>query len=67
MLEPPKVIKKPHKVTGVAGKPPREDPYYWLRDDDRSDPEVLVVLKVTPPLCCIEAACLWPRDVNAIQ
>jgi hypothetical protein len=45
VLEAPKVLKRPHTVTGPTGDG-REDPYYWLRDDERQNPEVLEHLKV---------------------
>ena len=32
-----------HRVA-VAARRSRQDPYYWLRDDTRSDPEVLAHL-----------------------
>jgi oligopeptidase B len=40
---PPVAAKKPHDVVSPHGT--RSDPYYWLRDDTRSDPEVLSYLK----------------------
>jgi oligopeptidase B len=39
---PPVAAKKPHTVASPHGS--REDPYYWLRDDTRDDPEVLAYL-----------------------
>ena len=41
---PPVAAKKPFLVTGPAGVPPRNDDYYWLRDDTRKNPEMLAVL-----------------------
>jgi oligopeptidase B len=41
--EPPVAAKKPHDVVSPHGT--RSDPYYWLRDDTRSKPEVLDYLK----------------------
>jgi oligopeptidase B len=41
--EPPVATKKPHDVVSPHGT--RNDPYYWLRDDTRSKPEVLDYLK----------------------
>ena len=46
VLEAPKAAKQPHTVTAPHGKA-REDPYYWLRDDDRSKPEMLDYLKAS--------------------
>ena len=40
---PPVAAKKPHPVVSPHGT--RDDPYYWLRDDTRSKPEVLDYLK----------------------
>jgi oligopeptidase B len=42
-LEPPVAAQKPHPVASPYGV--RADPYYWLRDDARTDPEVLAYLK----------------------
>ena len=41
--KPPVAAKKPHPVVSPNGT--RDDPYYWLRDDTRSKPEVLNYLK----------------------
>ena len=40
---PPIAAMRPHAVISANGV--REDPYYWLRDDARSNPEVLAYLK----------------------
>lgn len=40
---PPVAAVKPHVVVSPHGT--RNDPYYWLRDDTRSQPEVLDYLK----------------------
>jgi oligopeptidase B len=40
---PPVAAKKPYDVVSPNGT--RNDPYYWLRDDTRSKPEVLNYLK----------------------
>jgi len=40
---PPVAARKPHPVVSAHGT--RDDPYYWLRDDTRSKPEVLEYLK----------------------
>lgn len=40
---PPKAARIEHAVTAPAGT--RNDPYYWLRDDRRQDPEVLAYLE----------------------
>ncbi|MET1161751.1 MAG: S9 family peptidase, partial [Pseudoxanthomonas sp.] len=39
----PDVAKKPHEVKAPFGAT-RNDDYYWLRDDDRKDPEMLAYL-----------------------
>ncbi len=41
---PPVAAKKPFLVTGPDGVPPRNDEYYWLRDDTRKNPEMLANL-----------------------
>lgn len=41
--KPPVAATKPHAVISPHGT--RNDPYYWLRDDTRSKPEVLDYLK----------------------
>src|SRR5438128_6959374 len=40
---PPVAERKPYSVVSPNGT--RDDPYYWLRDDTRSNPEVLSYLK----------------------
>jgi oligopeptidase B len=42
-LHPPTAAVRVHRVTAANGV--REDPFYWLRDDTRSDPEVLAHLR----------------------
>ncbi|MDO9454057.1 MAG: S9 family peptidase [Stagnimonas sp.] len=39
----PVAAQKPHEVDSPNGK--RSDPYYWLRDDKRENPEMLAYLK----------------------
>jgi oligopeptidase B len=39
---PPVAAQRPHTVKGPLD---RNDPYYWLRDDTRKNPEMLVYLK----------------------
>ena len=39
---PPVAAQKPHIVKGLQD---RDDPYYWLRDDTRKNPEMLAYLK----------------------
>jgi oligopeptidase B len=41
--KPPIAAVRAHPVTSPFGV--RTDPYYWLRDDERTDPEVLAYLK----------------------
>ena len=45
VLQPPKAKKESHTITAPHGAE-REDVYYWLRDDDRTDPQILDYLKV---------------------
>jgi oligopeptidase B len=40
---PPVAARRPHPIASPQGT--RIDPYYWLRDDQREDPEVLAYLK----------------------
>ncbi len=42
-LAPPMAKRVPH--THIAHEHAREDPYHWLRDDDRNDPEVIAYLE----------------------
>jgi oligopeptidase B len=39
---PPVAARRPHDVVSPHGT--RSDPYYWLRDDARTDPEVLAYI-----------------------
>jgi oligopeptidase B len=41
-IKPPIAAVRAHTVTSPHGE--RSDPYYWLRDDERNDPEVLAYL-----------------------
>jgi len=41
--KPPVAAKKPHEVKAPFGAT-RQDPYYWLRDDSRKNPEMLAYL-----------------------
>ncbi len=41
---PPVAAKKPFLIKGPDGVPPRNDEYYWLRDDTRKNPEMLANL-----------------------
>jgi oligopeptidase B len=41
-LNPPVAAVRPHPVASPHGD--RTDPYYWLRDDERTNPEVLAYL-----------------------
>jgi oligopeptidase B len=38
-LTPPVAPRRPHRLTAHGDE--RDDPWFWLRSDDRSDPEVL--------------------------
>lgn len=42
-LEPPIAAQRPHPLVAPHGT--RMDPYFWLRDDTRQDPEVLAYLE----------------------
>lgn len=39
---PPLAERRPHVVIAPAGQ--RSDPYHWIRDDERTDPQVLELL-----------------------
>jgi oligopeptidase B len=41
--KPPVAAKRPHELTSTWGDA-RNDPYYWLRDDTRRNPEMLAYL-----------------------
>ncbi|HEX8307771.1 MAG TPA: S9 family peptidase [Allosphingosinicella sp.] len=41
--QPPVAAKKSHQIKGPGGIV-RDDPYYWLRDDTRKNPEMLAYL-----------------------
>jgi len=41
-IKPPVAAVRSHTVSSPHGE--RSDPYYWLRDDERTDPEVLAYL-----------------------
>lgn len=40
---PPVAVRRPHRLRSPCGE--RDDPYYWLRDDERQDPQVLAYLQ----------------------
>lgn len=42
-LQPPKATQRPHVVTSPFGD--RVDPWYWLRDDERKNPEMIAYLE----------------------
>lgn len=70
--KPPVAAQKPHEVTSPHGA--RPDEYHWLRDDTRSDPEVLAHLAaenaykdaVMAPLATLEAR-LYDEIVGRIK
>ncbi|ELM3616729.1 S9 family peptidase [Aeromonas sobria] len=39
---PPPIPSQPHLI---SGNPVRQDPYFWLRDESRSNPAILALLK----------------------
>ena len=68
LLEAPRAAARPH-VLEMHGDS-RTDPYYWLRDDDRKDADVIAHLKARrlggPPLALLEPWSTldigrWPR------
>ncbi len=70
---PPVAPQRPHAVTAPFGAT-REDPYYWLRDDARQDPEVIGYLQaenayadaVLAPLAPLQEA-LYAEFTGRIQ
>lgn len=44
LLDAPVAAQRPKRLEMHGDV--REDPYYWLRDDDREDPDVIAHLKV---------------------
>jgi oligopeptidase B len=42
-MNPPVAARRPHDVVSPHGT--RNDPYYWLRDDDRKAPDVLAYIR----------------------
>ena len=61
VLYPPTCEKRQHQLPGPSGTDDtRQDPYYWLRDDDRKDEDVLAHLRVSVLLlttCLKHIAC----------
>jgi len=44
--KPPVAKKKSHTVEIGAGLPSLQDPYFWMRDDEKKDEEILSHLRV---------------------
>ena len=42
-LQPPKAAQRPHVVSSPFGD--RVDPWYWLRDDERKNPDMIAYLE----------------------
>ena len=57
---PPVAAVRPHLVSSPHGQ--RSDPYYWLRDDERSDPDVLADLKAENAYHALHQAPLKPLE-----
>ncbi|MES2683210.1 MAG: S9 family peptidase [Pseudomonadota bacterium] len=57
-LAPPIAAQKPYEVDSPNGK--RSDPYYWLRDDKRENPEMLAYLKAENAYTDAQMAALKP-------
>ena len=58
-LSPPDAERRPHTVRAPFGAT-REDEYYWLRDDTRSDPAMLAYLAAENAHCDAAMAPLQP-------
>jgi len=71
--QPPVAGQRPHEVTAPHGAA-RQDEYYWLRDDERADPDMLAYLEaendyadaVMAPLADSKAA-LYEEIVGRIK
>ncbi|MYF70488.1 MAG: S9 family peptidase, partial [Proteobacteria bacterium] len=71
--QPPVAEQRPHNVTAPHGAT-RQDEYYWLRDDERADPDMLAYLEsengytdaVMAPLADSKAA-LYEEIVGRIK
>lgn len=63
IAHPPVAARKPHVVEAPAGR--RDDPYYWLRDDTRADPEMLAYLNAENAWFD-QAAARWKPTEDAI-
>ncbi|WP_240320762.1 S9 family peptidase [Sphingomonas crusticola] len=61
----PRVAKKPFQVTSPNG--PREDDYYWLRDDTRKNPEMLAYLAAENAYADAQLAKLKPLQATLYQ
>jgi oligopeptidase B len=57
---PPIAAVRPHTVSSPHGQ--RSDPYYWLRDDERSDVEVLAYLNEENAYHALHQAPLKPLE-----
>jgi len=57
---PPVAAVRPHLVSSPHGQ--RSDPYYWLRDDERSDPDVLAYLNAENAYHALHQAPLKPLE-----
>jgi oligopeptidase B len=61
----PRVAKKPFQVTSPNG--PREDDYYWLRDDTRKNPEMLAYLAAENAYADTELTALKPLQTKLYE
>jgi oligopeptidase B len=57
---PPVAAVRPHLVSSPHGQ--RSDPYYWLRDDERSDADVLAYLQAENAYHALHQAPLKPLE-----
>jgi len=51
VLQPPTPEKRPYQLKHEATGEVREDPYYWFRDDERKDPDVIAHLESETKYC----------------
>jgi oligopeptidase B len=59
-IKPPIAAVRAHTVSSPHGK--RSDPYYWLRDDERTDPEVLAYLSAENAYHALHLAPVKPLE-----
>ena len=59
-IRPPQAARRLHEVASPHGV--RVDPYYWLRDDERRDPDVLAYLRAENDYRAARLAAIQPLE-----